>query len=261
MFNAKKYARSIRNLGFLSFVRYWWHKKTKLPRTGVFYLTSRYADRPLRCRAGSSDIDVFKHIYVLREYACFDDLAAPGLIVDCGANVGMSTAYFLSRFPDTQVVAVEPDPGNYEQLLNNTKPYAQRLRAVQAGVWCRNAGLKFVDNEWGDGRAWAVTVAEAGPDEQADIQAVSIGDLLEASGHERIALLKIDIEGSEQALFSEGVEPWLGRVDNLVIELHGQNCEQAFYKAIEPYAFEVHSVGGVVICRSSRSTCRDTVLA
>jgi len=261
MINFQKYARAIRNLGGLAFARYWWHQKTKLPRSGVFNLTSRFTDHPLSCRARSSDIDVFKHIYVLREYACFDDLSDPGLIVDCGANVGMSTAYFLSRFPNAEVIAVEPDPGNYQQLLHNTRPYAQRLRAVQAGVWSKSTGLKFVDSERGDGRAWAVTVAEAGPNEQADIQAVSIDALLEESGHQRIALLKIDIEGSELAVFSERTESWLGRVDHLVIELHGQACEEAFFDAIEPYGFEVEASGGVVICRSSQSSSRDTVSA
>lgn len=250
MSKLQKYTRSIRNLGALAFARYWWHQKTKLPRTGVFDLVTRYADHPLQCRAGTSDIDVFKHIYVLREYACFDDLADPGLIVDCGANVGMSTAYFLSRFPNADVVAVEPEPGNYQQLLHNTRAYGRRLHAVQAGVWSKSTGLKFVENGFGDGRAWAVAVAEAGPGEEADLQAVSVAALLDGSGHQRIALLKIDIEGSERALFSEGAEAWLGRVDNLVIELHGRACEQAFYKAIEPYGFDVQASGGVVLCRS-----------
>ena len=261
MSKLQKYARSIRNLGVIAFARYWWHQKTKLPRTGIFNLTTPLIDHPLQCRAGTSDIDVFKHIFVLREYACFDNLVDPGLIVDCGANVGMSTAYFLSRFPKAKVVAVEPDPGNYQQLLHNTRSYGQRLHTVQAGVWCKSTGLKFAEDDFGDGRAWAVAVEEAAPGEKADLQAVSLTALLDESGHEQIALLKVDIEGSEQALFSEGAEAWLGRVENLVIELHGQACERAFYEAIEPYSFNVQASGGVVICRSRQSTWRDTVSA
>lgn len=259
MSKIQKYARSIRNLGALAFARYWWHQKTKLPKSGVFDLKSCCADYALRCRAGTSDIDVFKHIFVLREYEPFDDLVDPGLIIDCGANVGMSTAYFLSRFPGAKVLAVEPDPANYQQLLHNISPYGDRARSFQAGVWSRSVGLKFVENTQGDGRAWAVSVAEAGPDEQADLDAVSIEELLRASGQDRISLLKIDIEGSELALFSEGGERWLDKVDHLVIELHGQACEEVFYNAIEPYGFEVQANGGVVICRSRRSTTRDTV--
>lgn len=252
MFSIQKYARSIRNLGGLSFARYWWHQKTNLPKSGVFDLTARYAKHPLQCRAGTSDIDVFKHIYVLREYEYLDDLQTAGLMIDCGANVGMSTSYFLSRFPDARVVAVEPDPGNFHQLQHNTRLYGDRVHAVNAGVWSKSVGLKFIKNDQGDGRAWAVTVGEAGPDERADIQAVGVLDLLEQSGHSRIALLKIDIEGSEKALFSENAGDWLGRVDNLVIELHGDACERVFYEAIKPYSFDVIQSGGVVICKSAR---------
>lgn len=261
MSSLQKYARSIRNLGGLSFVKYWWHQKTKRPRLGTFDLTARYADCPIRCRARTSDIDVFKHIFVLREYETLDDLASPSLIVDCGANAGMSSAYFLSRFPTSKVIAVEPDPGNYQQLVHNTRAFGDRIDTVQAGVWSKSVGLKFVENAQGDGRDWAVAVAEAGPDEQADVQAVGIADLLERSGQSRISLLKIDIEGSELALFSQGVDAWLGRVDHLVIELHGKACEDAFHQAIEPYGFDVEAAGGVVIARSRASTSRDTVSA
>lgn len=261
MSKIQKYTRSIRNLGALAFARYWWHQKTKLPKTGVFDLSARHADHPLRCRAGTSDIDVFKHIFVLREYEPFDDLVNPKLIIDCGANVGMSTAYFLTRFPGAKVVAVEPDPGNFQQLLHNTEPYGDRVHTVQAGVWSKRVGLKFIENKQGDGRAWAVSVAEVNPQEQADLQAISIDELLKASGQERITLLKIDIEGSEQALFLQGFERWLDKVDHLVIELHGRACEEVFYKAIEPYGFAVKANGGVVICRSRNATSRDTVSA
>ncbi|MEM6257007.1 MAG: FkbM family methyltransferase [Planctomycetota bacterium] len=250
MLNLQKYVRSIQNMGFFSFARYWWHQKSNLPRTGVFDLTSPISGHPLQCRAGTSDIDVFKHVYVLREYAMFDGLEKPGLIVDCGANVGMSTAYFLARHPGAQVIAVEPDQGNYRQLMHNTRHYGQRVRAVQAGVWSKDIGLNFVKDGFGDGRAWAIAVEEARLDEEPDLHAVSIPALLNDSGHDRIALLKVDIEGSELALFSEGAESWLCRVDHLVIELHGHACEQAFYKAIEPYDFEIEQSGGVVVCRS-----------
>jgi len=251
MSTVQKYARSIQNLGAGAFARYWWHQKSKLPRTGVFNLTSRYAPYPLQCRAGTSDIDVFKHIYVLREYAFLDELKNPSLIIDCGANVGMSSAYFLARFPEARVIAIEPDPGNYQQLVHNTAHDDERVKAIQAGVWSKQVGLKFVDTAFGDGRAWAIGVEEALPGEPVDINAVSIPQILaNEPADQRISLLKIDIEGAELPLFSENAGDWLGRVDNLVIELHGPECEQVFYDAIKPFDFEITPSGGVVICKS-----------
>ena len=253
MSKLQKYARSIENLGAGSFARYWWHQKSKLPRTGVFDLTSRYAQYPLQCRARTSDIDVFKHIYVLREYAFLDEMENPGLIIDCGANVGMSTSYFLGRCPEARVIAIEPDPGNYQQLMHNTANYSDRVTGIQAGVWSKQAGLKFVDAPFGDGRAWAICVEEALPGEPVDINAVSIPQILaDEPADQRISLWKIDIEGAELSLFSENAEEWLGRVDNLVIELHGPECEKVFYDAIKPFDFEVIPSGGVVICKAKK---------
>src|SRR4051812_37718019 len=61
---------------------------------------------PLYFRSGTTDFYVIHQIFVQREYSCFDDLKDPGLILDCGANGGYSSAYFLSRFPGSTVIAV-----------------------------------------------------------------------------------------------------------------------------------------------------------
>jgi hypothetical protein len=43
---------------------------------------------------GSSDLHVFRQIFVEREYGCLDDLADVRLIIDCGANAGYSSGSF-----------------------------------------------------------------------------------------------------------------------------------------------------------------------
>lgn len=242
-----KYLQRIHNLGFKNFLAYTWHQKTKLPRQGEFTLASRHAAHPLVCRAGTSDIDVFKHIYVLREYACLDELREPALIIDCGANAGYSTAYFLNRFPTARVIAVEPDPGNFEMLRKNTAPFGDRCETVRAGVWSKAGGLMFSEVPFGDGREWARSVREAAPHETPAVTAVDVGGLLAASGFDRISLLKIDIEGSEAAVFSGSHSAWIDRVDNLIIELHGEACSELYDAAAEAAGFESRVVGGLTL--------------
>jgi FkbM family methyltransferase len=43
---------------------------------------------PLWCRPGSSDASAFYQIFILRDYTWLDDVLDPGLVIDCGANVG-----------------------------------------------------------------------------------------------------------------------------------------------------------------------------
>jgi FkbM family methyltransferase len=242
-----KYLRRIKNLGLLNFLRYLMHKKTGLPHAGEFELYSKIVASPLICRGGTSDIDVFKHIFVLREYAAIGPLPDNGLIIDCGANVGFSTVYFLSLAPHIHVIAVEPDPGNYSMLVRNTAGFRDRCICIQAGIWSEAGGLQLVNAPAGDGREWAKGVKTAPPGEVADIQAVTIGMLLDQSTHDRIALLKMDIEGAEQAVFGKGAEQWLNRVDRIAIELHGEQCTHTYHRAVDAAGFESAEVGGLTL--------------
>lgn len=244
-----KYRQRIDNLGFGNFLRYMAHKKTGLPRRGEFALHSRLMPSPLVCRGGTSDIDVFKHVFVLCEYAQIPDLPDAGLIVDCGANVGFSSAYFLTRCPQSHVIAVEPDPGNFALLERNTAAFGDRCTRIRAGIWSEPGGLRIVDAPGGDGRAWARGVELAPPGSAADIPAVSVGALLEQSPFDRIALLKVDIEGAEQVVFGSNYQAWLDRVDRIAIELHGEACATIYHAAVDDAGFRSAEVGGLTISR------------
>ncbi len=171
------------------------------------------------------------------------------LIVDCGANVGYSSAYFLSRFPRCRLIAVEPDGSNFEILEKNLRPFAGRVTALRAGVWPRRAGLRISEEKFGDGREWSYTVRETRPGESRQLDGIDIASLLRTSGFERISILKIDVEGAEKWIFAENFEDWLDKVDVLVIELHGQDCSDVFHRAIGRYGFELSTCDELTVAR------------
>jgi FkbM family methyltransferase len=210
-------------------------QRTRVQLLGVsepYTLFCRFSRHGLRCRPMTSDINVFTQIFITREYQCLDEVQEPSLIMDCGANVGYSSAYFLSRFPKASLIAVEPDPKNFVMLLNNIQPFGERATAICCGVWSREVGLVFSEEPFGDGREWARTVRAASDGEKPDVMAKGIETLLNESGFERISILKVDIEGSEADVFGSNYEPWIGKVDHLVIEIHGDKCGEIFSEAI-----------------------------
>ena len=81
------------------------------------------------------------------------------------------------------------------------------------------------------------------------MMARDIGSLLSGSSFERISILKVDIEGSEAVVFGSNYEGWLPKVDNLVIELHGEKCAQIFQKTIAAENFELSQCGELVLCK------------
>jgi FkbM family methyltransferase len=218
---------SIRALGFRNWLRLKLaeNRLESLPEGTVVRLHAPGVE--VYCRAQTSDIVVFYQIFVEREYRCLDHVRTPQFIIDCGANVGYSSAYFLARYPDARLVAVEPDSGNFELLKKNLAPYKDRIVLINSGVWSKPGPLVIANPE---ADAWAFTVREAKADEAADFQAVDIPSLIRDSGETRVSILKVDIEGSETEVFRES--PWLQEVDHLVIELHGPACEDAVFRAV-----------------------------
>lgn len=194
-----------------------WFNFNKL---GIYTLKPKTAQFPLFYRSNTSDISVLHQIFVAREYSCLDDLTNVDLVIDCGANVGYSSAYFLTHFPECKVICVEPEPSNFDLLQKNLAPYKGRFTLINSGVWSHVTGLKFSEIPYKDGGNWGVQVRESREDEVPDMQAVDIGTLLEQSGHNKISILKIDIEGAEAVVFKDNYESWLPYAENIVIELH-----------------------------------------
>jgi FkbM family methyltransferase len=224
-------------------------RERRLGLSRPFRLYSQHARHALWCRPQSSDLDVFKQIFLKREYSCLDDARNVELVIDCGANVGYSSAYFLSRFPQCRVIAVEPDAGNFAAAERNLAPYGERVQLIRAGVWPRAAGLKISETRYRDGRQWAVQVREATPGETPDITAINIGSLLAESGCSSISILKIDIEAAERYVFAENCQPWLAAVENLVIELHDAACREVFFRAIRGLPLAISRCGELTVCR------------
>lgn len=217
------------------------------------YATHHTLRHGVHVRKGTSDPDVFKQIFVDREYACLDDLENVDLILDCGANVGYSSAYFLSCFPDARVVAVEPDSGNVEALARNLAPYGGRAQIVQAGVWSHDTPLAMSEEAYRGGGEWARQVRPCRPGEKSDLRGVSVETLLAQSGADRISILKVDIEGAEAVVFADGYEAWIDRVDVITIELHDDssfgNATQVFNDAIRGQGFNISHSGELTVCR------------
>jgi FkbM family methyltransferase len=239
------------SLGPRAALHYAWQGARRRSRTlpSVYALRSKHSHFVLWCRRDASDLSVFGQIFIQREYRCLDTVPSAGLIIDCGANTGYSAAYFLTRFQTARVIAIEPDPENYALLCLNLAGYGTRATCVQAGVWSHSTTLMLDETHAAVGQEWARTVRPARAGEPDGIKAVDIGSVLRESGAERISILKIDIEGSEREVFARNTAEWLPRVDNLVVELHGEECVQVFDAAVANLPFVRSTCDELTVCQ------------
>ena len=210
-------------------------------------------------RGNSSDANVFEQVFIEEEYGCLTEMTNVGLIIDAGANVGYASIFFLSRFPDCRIVAVEPDPKNFATLKRNLEPYADRVVLHNTGLWSHSAELVIDSTPYRDGREWTRQVRECEKGESGDMKAISVEDIIKAAGYDRVSLLKIDIEGAEAKVFAAGAsDEWLGKIDTIAIELHDDSqfgkASDIFFSAIEGEKFSVSHNGELVICRRTTIT-------
>ena len=85
-------------------------------------------------------VDIFKN----QSYLFRSDTSSP-VIYDCGANVGVSVAYFKSLYPDARVVAFEPDKEIYGYLSRNLSRnnLLEDVALHNAAVWTQAKGVSF----------------------------------------------------------------------------------------------------------------------
>lgn len=122
---------------------------------------------PVYCRPATSDRKVLVQIFQERD--CDVDLkTAPSLIIDGGANVGYSSLFLANKYPEAEILAVEPDVENANQIRKNCATYPN-IRVVQGGIWTRREPL-YIANP--DAKKWAFQL-RASPSGTTEAEATS----------------------------------------------------------------------------------------
>ena len=184
-------------------------------------------ERAFSLRADSSDVEVFLQVIRDQEYLEATRLVGPlsaPRIVDAGANIGLTTLFFKSVYPDAHVIAMEPEPHNFRALGETIeRNRLENVHPVQAALWTGD-GFLAPDRTFRDGKAWSFAVKPPEAGEAAQIAAITLDTLLERHGWDRVDLLKIDIEGAEAHLVRHRatLESMTRRAAFVCMEVHGE---------------------------------------
>ena len=182
--------------------------------------TYRLFGKPLSYISEYDLLHSLKELFIEEVYKA--DLGSNPLIIDCGANIGLSTLYLKRRHADARIIAFEPDRLNFKLLNTNVQAFGLNgVEVRQQAVWKEAAILSFKG-----GGTLASTIAAAGGDDTYEVSAVKLSDFI----LEPVALLKIDIEGAEYEVLKE-VEPKLSLVSRIFLEYHSTFEDE--YKLLE----------------------------
>jgi len=190
---------------------------------------------PVHLRAGTSDAKVFVQVFGT-QHGDFPVSGQPAVIVDAGANIGLTAVAFANRFPSAKILAMEIDRHNYAMLCANCRPYAN-IQPVLGGLWSRASTLR-VSNPADE--SWSFQPVE-GDRTEGSVEGLGIPDVLRAFEFRRIDILKIDIEGGEYEVFRHGVDDWIERVGVILVETHDRfrpGCTDVIRRALAGHPVE-----------------------
>jgi FkbM family methyltransferase len=216
-------------------------------------------------REGSTDRKVFDEVFLENTYGglaasssaprgsktasntASNTAAAPIVLIDLGANIGLSAIALARQLRPAGIVAVEPDGANFAMLQHNLRlaGLSDRSKTIRAFAGAERGFAELVDS--GNG-AWGMRM---GAPARAGIPVWRIEDLVALAkqmfhaarqvsndarqpfGHATSpvkVVLKCDIEGAEAQLF-QSLTRWEHLVERVVLELHTEFLSVESFRA------------------------------
>ena len=186
----------------------------------------------------ASFLSAYRQIFEEETYRFVSTKDNP-LILDCGANIGLSASYWKQLYPSSRIVAFEPDPRVFEVLTWNTKHRnLDGVELVNAAVWKDVGNLPFSAEGADAGHLDYGTRANNGR-QVVHVPTVRLREYLDVP----IDLLKLDIEGAEVEVLRDCKDK-LTTVRNLFVEYHSfkgmeQNLDEIF-AILKQSGFRIH---------------------
>lgn len=159
---------------------------------------------------------MFETVFVYRDYF-FRAETKPPFILDCGSNVGLSVLYFKRLFPDSRVIAFEPDPQTFALLEKNAATNGWRnVELHNRAVFSTAGPVDFRYDPAAPGSVCNSVRSEVMPATQT-VEAVTLSSYIEGE----VDFLKLDVEGAEMAVLEEVAQSGkLRQIRELVVEYH-----------------------------------------
>lgn len=159
----------------------------------------------------ASFLFMYKEIFEQQIYK-FKSKNTQPFIIDCGANIGLSVLYFKELYPQSKIVAFEPDIKVFNVLKSNVQRFGlSDVELINKAVWKSETTLEFMSEGADGGRVIQLEKDK----EKYKISTVRLGEYLSKP----VDFLKVDIEGAETEVIKD-CQDLLVNVENLFVEYH-----------------------------------------
>ena len=178
----------------------------------------------MEVRPGGMDRYVFYETIIRRDYFTLGNpLRAGDVVIDVGGNIGGFTIVAAQMVgPRGRVIAVEPEPGAFDQLVANVRRNGLgNVTARRAAVGAREGEvvMRCLSRSL---YTMAFSDGDAPPADKPDIRVpvLPLEKLMDDEGLERCHFLKIDVEGGEYDILDGLSKEGARRIDRIAVEFH-----------------------------------------
>lgn len=171
--------------------------------------------------SGANFSTIIREVFLLGDYYFKSSTPAP-YIVDCGANIGISSLYFKSLYPQATILAVEPSPKNMSFVKQNIEVNKlSGITLLEAAASDNEGTISFWEHAHKPGGSTTMkAVYESKVKEsfkEYKVPAVKLSKHLPW----KVDLLKMDVEGAEGSILKELSESGsLSKIDRIIMEYH-----------------------------------------
>lgn len=163
-------------------------------------------------------LHTYRELFEEEIYRFTSDNPAP-LIIDCGANIGLSVVYFKSLYPQSTIIAYEPDEANIALLNKNIEANNfDKVTIKKEAVWTKNEKLYFKSI---GSQGSQISTEGLQQEHTVEVNAIRLSEVLQS---QPVDFLKIDIEGAEYDVMKDCANS-LSTVKNIFVEYHGKTTD------------------------------------
>jgi FkbM family methyltransferase len=129
-------------------------------------------------------------------------LSEDGAVLDVGANLGLFSLLIGQRRPQQRIFAFEPNPSTFKALEENVARNGRRnIACCQIAVADYNGVVQFASREHARANA-SIAADQARESGTVQVACETIDSFCRRQGIDRIAVLKVDVEGYETLVFN-----------------------------------------------------------
>jgi FkbM family methyltransferase len=196
-----------------------WLKKSRSGQDVVFSAQIKVGSdsKRVELRRFAGDIFVLYEVLCDKCYFIPPSMLPPEnvrVVVDCGANVGITSLFFAARYRNARIYSIEPDPDNFALLKRNVCQERRIVPICGAIVGYQRKQVYLTT----DAPAWGNSIGTSKNKNTVAVKAHTIDEICRENELTHIDLLKVDIEGAEKELFANA--HFLERVGCCIVELH-----------------------------------------